>query len=348
MGLLSIADKLLQNPRKRGGLLQCSLHFINNPAHSVESPGREKSEQIRLFLADYDENIADIKSEVELANYTAALFVKHLELEQLAWFMFDPVTDCYLPWIAHGFNKAVREKMVFPPDQIKQLVAASSLLELTGEKMDFFRDYFNPATGSALQRIVILPLCYLDTLLGFILTVNLKPEYTADARFNRFLANSAPAQTVIGERYSKISIINKYNINPGEPLAEAMEPQLEYALKNNTVFSILKLELEAVIAPVLAEDTNLNALIIKEDILLLLGQLFKHIGSVYNLKNGIFLFALNKLRKIDLAVLKDQLLKTMESFFAEIIKTGNFNLDFQVVTYPADGETIRDMLSVIL
>jgi len=306
----------------------------------------DESANMQLLIEDYRTNIGSIESEIDLVSYVTAIFIKYLKLKRIAWLMFDPVYDRYAPWIAVGFDSATKEKMFFPGDFMNKALKNPSITEFTGDTLDDFEAFFAENDFRSIETLHCLPLFYKKQLISFVLMINLQNHFTADQNFNaRF---SGIPSNLLESRYSKISEVLKYNKQNLNELNDDLTMQLEYAMQNKTVFNILKLSLEKTIQPLIEEDPKLNPLLLKEDVLLLLVQLFKHIGCVYNVKNSTLLFTLNKLRKLDIAVLRDQLLKTMKSYFTEIIKTNNFDLDFQVFSYPEDGETVASLLSNIL
>lgn len=305
--------------------------------------------KLKDLILEADKNVKKIEQITGFINYFINACDKHLKIKKIAGFILNPLYEKFSLWQSIGFNRE-QPQSAFSAQMIDNLMGLSTFLAIDDEDLMIFADQLSREELEELDNLALFPITYKSRIFGFFLLADIPGEILKDEDFQDVVQRiQNPAlEKALETRLETIREIECFDFDSVENLENEFSDQLEYANSNHTIFKIMGLSLKETLNPIMNENNEIAPILFQEDFVLLMKQLFKYYGKIYNLKSGNLLLTIHKLQKFDLPVLRQHLIKTVKNHFSKILKEQPFNLNFTENPMPLNSDDIRKLISDLL
>ena len=184
---LAARERPVSSASKSLGLLKRSIRAL-----AASSAERSSDAQTAVPLSDNHltrDLVAESKAlsdGVELPSRLFTTLRKRLSLTKSALLLYDPMRLEYAPWASHGFDQTTLHRMRIPlgANETFNALANGDPLEVTNPaQRAAFQRFFSSREFSVLERIILCPYIFEDTLVGVLLITEAHPPFSGAAAF---------------------------------------------------------------------------------------------------------------------------------------------------------------------
>ena len=355
-------SRAASGPSARLGLLKRSIRALAAaPAkRSAEAavqlsrhPSAESSSESQL-ARDLVEESKALSDGVELPSLIFATLRKRLSLVKSALLLYDPVRLEYAPWASHGFDQTTLHRMRIPlgANETFNALANGDPLDLSNpEQRAAFQRFFSSREFALLERLILCPYIFEDTLVGVLLITEAHHPFASTAAFLSCLKDIAAdvASLLQMSRGFLTKLSQARATHPPATPEEQVRRLLESGRTRGKKMLLLSLNLGAYIREVASGYPDLDLFRLREDVRSLLDAFLADLGVAIMLPAGSLLVCLQSAGRDDIPLFLHQLRYFLSSRFAAAPAQGNSSsIDvLKSRIWPDEGTDIRELISFL-
>ena len=319
---LAARERPVSSASKSLGLLKRSIRAL-----AASSAERSSDAQTAVPLSDNHltrDLVAESKAlsdGVELPSRLFTTLRKRLSLTKSALLLYDPMRLEYAPWASHGFDQTTLHRMRIPlgANETFNALANGDPLEVTNPaQRAAFQRFFSSREFSVLERIILCPYIFEDTLVGVLLITEAHPPFSGAAAFLSCLKDVAADVAPLLQR-ARGFLMKLSQARAARPPATP-EEQVARLLESNQArgrkMLFLSLNLGSYVREIAAGHEDLDLFRLREDVRSLLDAFLADLGVAIMLSGGALLVCLQEASRDDIPLFLHQLRYFLGSRFA--------------------------------
>jgi len=290
---------------------------------------------------------------VELPSRLFTNLRKRLSIAKGALLLYDPTRLEYAPWASHGFDQTTLHRMRIPlgANETFDSLANGEPLEVTApEPRAAFQRFFSSREFSMLERLILCPYIFEDSLVGVLLVTEIHDPFTDTARLVACLkeiAGSVSSQFQKARGFLTASHARRARptVTPEEQVAQLLGSPAAQGKK----MLFLSLSLGPYMREVAAAYEDLDLFRLREDVRSLLDAFLADVGIAIMLPAGAFLVCLQGLPREDIPLFLHQLRHFLTSHFAAASSEERAPL-IEVLksrVWPDEGTDVKELVSFL-
>jgi hypothetical protein len=349
MGLFARASLLASPGKSAGGLLRRSLaaleSLVGGPAaarpapDSAASPPSPQATAEAVSAEELTYRVAAIPAGFAAALKLFALLRDVLGLQQAALLAYDARRHVYSPLAAIGFDATSRHRLRLEPGANADFnrAAAGNIVEVRGEDLAAFREYFSSREFSRIRQLTLVPYLHSQRLVGLLLVARLaKPQAPQTMELLRSSMSSAgPLLALDGEEPAA---------EDARPPAERLRALLAECQSRAQALLLIRLSLDELLRLAQERFPELESFRLYEFLVGSCRRLLRGIGQVEIPKPRVLVLLVHGMKDADPPLLLRQLESALLAEIRGLVEARSADLRPEVLTVTDDIQQAQDFL----
>lgn len=342
----------------RSGLLRKSLDILLGAGSRLPmgvSLGNAREtrspEQTTLAITSAIQALPD---DVELPALLFSALASLLAIDKGALLLFDPLRLVYAPWASHGYDQTTLHRMRIPlgaNQSFNALANGSPIAISDAQTVSLYKQYFSAREFSTTTRLLLTPFIADEKLIGVLLVTALKPPFKDEGTLLQCLKSVAEygSPRVQKSREKKLKKAGAPVMPAGVSSEEEAARYISSFGSAGTKILFLSLSLLEYSRKIVSAHAHLDPFRLHEDLYYFLGAFVADLGTAIQVRQGLFIVALQGFDAADLDLFLHQLSSFLHALFGgngqTAASTGPKIL--KIRHWPEDGGDVRELVDFL-
>jgi hypothetical protein len=348
MGLFARASSLAVPGKTAGGLLRRSLAILHSLVGAPRSPALPlyavtaalKPAGTAVTAEELAYRVAAIPKGFAGPILLFALLKEALGLSQAALLAYDPRRHVYSPLAAVGFDTTSRHRLRLEPGANPEFnrAAAGRIVEVRGEELAAFREYFSSREFSAVRELTLVPYLHAQRLVGLLLVTRMRRPSTGDA-LELLRSTMMPAGELLPQDEESEAA------EDARPLAERLESLLAGCKNRGHPLILIRLSLDEPVRLAREHFPDLEGFRLYEFLVGACRRLLRGIGQVEMPKPKDLILLVHGMKDGDPPLLLRQVEIALLAQLRGLVDANSVDLRAEVRTVTDDAQAALEFLS---
>ena len=354
MGLFARARLLASPGKSAGGLLRRSLAAVESlvggtaaaraesrptPASPPTAPRAPLAAPAAVSAEELTYRVAAIPAGFAAPLQLFALLRDALGLQQAALLAYDPRRHVYSALAAIGFDATSRHRLRLEPGANADFnrAAEGNLVEVRGEDLAAFREYFSSREFSGIRQLALVPCLHSQRLVGLLLVARLAKPLAAETRelLRSSMSAGGPLLAQDGEEPAA---------EDARPPAERLRALLAECQSRSQALILIRLSLDELLRLAQERFPELESFRLYEFLVGSCRRLLRGIGQVEIPKPRVLVLLVHGMKEADPPLLLRQLESALLAEIRGLVEARSVDLRPEVLTVTDDIQQAQDFL----
>ncbi len=348
MGLFARASSLASPGKSAGGLLRRGLEAKAGGAAAAGGPAAgapraNAPEPLPPPAAISAEELSYRASAIPVGFAAPlqlfALLREALGLQQAALLAYDPRRHVYSPLACIGFDATSRHRLRLEPGANPHfnLAGAGNVVEVRGEELAAFRQYFSSRQFAAIRQLVLVPYLHSQRLVGLLIASRLARPLAADT-LDLLRASIAPGGQLLAQDER-----GEPEEDDRSPL-ERLQAMLAECRNRGQALLLIRLSLEQLLRMALERSPELERFRLYEFLVSSCRRLLRGIGRVETSRPPALVLLVHGMKEADPPLLLRQLESALLAEIRGLVEARSVDLRAQVLSVTTNVQEAQEFL----